>query len=50
MQPLGNALMIEPVLWGPSIKTERKNDPESTANAARISLELGADILKIAYA
>jgi len=42
-------LMVEPVLWGENIPPEEKNNPELIENAARISLELGADILKIPY-
>lgn len=42
-------LMIEPVLWGPAIPEERKNDPELIAYACRICVEVGADILKAPY-
>jgi class I fructose-bisphosphate aldolase len=42
-------LMIEPVLWGRHIPSERKADPETIAHAARIALEMGADILKVPY-
>jgi len=42
-------LMVEPVLWGPAIPPERKNDPELIEHGARIALEAGADILKIPY-
>ncbi len=42
-------LMIEPVLWGPAIAEERKNDPALIAHACRICVELGADILKAPY-
>jgi len=42
-------LMVEPVLWGDGIPPEDKNNPELIENAARISFELGADILKIPY-
>ncbi|MBN2369122.1 MAG: fructose-bisphosphate aldolase [Vicinamibacteria bacterium] len=42
-------LMVEPVLWGMNVPKERKNDSKLMENAARIALELGADILKIPY-
>jgi class I fructose-bisphosphate aldolase len=42
-------LMIEPVLWGRHIPEQRKNDPEMLAHAARIAMEMGADILKVPY-
>jgi class I fructose-bisphosphate aldolase len=41
--------MIEPVLWGAHIPPDLKNDPDTIAHAARIALEMGADILKIPY-
>lgn len=41
--------MVEPVLWGDGISSEDKNNPDLIENAARISFELGADILKIPY-
>lgn len=45
----GIPLMVEPMLWGDSIPAERKSDPELIEHAARIALEIGADILKIPY-
>jgi class I fructose-bisphosphate aldolase len=45
----GLPLMVEPVLWGPGVPPERKNDPALIESAARIALELGADILKVPY-
>ncbi len=42
-------LMVEPVLWGKDIPTEKKNDPELIEHGARMALEIGADILKIPY-
>jgi class I fructose-bisphosphate aldolase len=42
-------LMIEPLLIGSHIPPEQRNDPELIAHATRIALELGADLLKIAY-
>ena len=42
-------LMVEPVLWGKNIPDERKNDPKLVENAARIALELGADVIKMQY-
>jgi class I fructose-bisphosphate aldolase len=42
-------LMIEPLVLGECIPKEKINSPEMIAHAARLSLELGADILKIAY-
>ncbi len=45
----GIPLMVEPVLWGKAIPKERQRDPKLIENAARIALELGADILKMPY-
>lgn len=45
----GLPLMVEPVLWGDLIPREVKNDPELIEHAARIGLEVGADVLKIPY-
>jgi len=42
-------LMIEPVLMGEYIPKDKKKDPELITHACRISMELGADILKIPY-
>jgi class I fructose-bisphosphate aldolase len=42
-------IMIEPVLWGRNIPPHKKDDPETIAHAARIALEMGADILKVPY-
>lgn len=42
-------LMIEPVLWGNAIPEARRADPRLIANACRICVELGADILKAPY-
>jgi len=42
-------LMVEPLLNGEDIPVEKKNDPMLIENACRISLEIGADILKIPY-
>jgi fructose-bisphosphate aldolase, class I len=42
-------VMIEPVLWGKNIPPNKKNDPDTIAHAARIALEMGADILKVPY-
>jgi class I fructose-bisphosphate aldolase len=46
---VGLPLMVEPVLWGSGVPSERKNDPALIESAARVALELGADILKIPY-
>jgi fructose-bisphosphate aldolase, class I len=45
----GLPLMVEPVLWGGLIAREEKNDAELIEHAARIALEVGADLLKIPY-
>ncbi len=45
----GLPLMVEPVLWGDLIPREAKNDPELLEHAARIALEVGADVLKVPY-
>ena len=45
----GIPLMVEPVLWGKAIPKERQKDPKLIENAARIALELGADVLKMPY-
>ncbi len=42
-------LMVEPVLWGAAIPEARKADPVLVANACRIAVELGADIIKGPY-
>src|SRR6185312_11492942 len=42
-------LMVEPVLWGAAIPEARKADPTLVANACRIAVELGADIIKGPY-
>ncbi len=45
----GMPLMVEPVLWGSAIPDDRKNDPELLESAARVALELGADVIKMPY-
>jgi class I fructose-bisphosphate aldolase len=45
----GVPLMVEPVLWGSGVPPEKKSDPTLIESAARVALELGADILKIPY-
>lgn len=45
----GMPLMVEPVLWGNGIPDDRKKDVTLIENAARIALEIGADILKMPY-
>ncbi len=42
-------LMVEPVLWGEAIADHRRADPQLVANACRIAVELGADIIKGPY-
>ncbi len=42
-------LMVEPVLWGAAIPEARKADPVLVANACRIAVELGADVIKGPY-
>src|SRR6185312_10473024 len=42
-------LMVEPVLWGAAIPEARRADPVLVANACRIAVELGADIIKGPY-
>jgi class I fructose-bisphosphate aldolase len=42
-------LMVEPVLWGEAIEPERRADPTLVANACRIAVELGADVIKGPY-
>lgn len=42
-------LMVEPVLWGQAIAEDRKADPVLIANACRIAVELGADVIKGPY-
>jgi class I fructose-bisphosphate aldolase len=42
-------LMVEPVLWGESIAEEQRADPALVANAVRIAVELGADVIKGPY-
>jgi len=45
----GMPLMVEPVLWGDRIPDDKKKDITLVENAARIALEIGADILKMPY-
>jgi len=45
----GMPLMVEPVLWGDGVPPDRKGDPTLVESAARIALELGADVLKIPF-
>lgn len=42
-------LMVEPVLWGQAIPESEKADPARIANACRIAVEIGADIIKGPY-
>ena len=42
-------LMIEPYLWGVEIPSDPRGRAEVAADAARIAVELGADILKVEY-
>ncbi len=42
-------LMVEPVLWGNLIPKERKKDSNLIESAARIAMEIGADIIKMPY-
>lgn len=42
-------LMIEPVLWGATVPAEQQSDPALIADACRVCVELGADILKAPY-
>lgn len=42
-------LMVEPVLWGEAIPEDKKADPSLIANACRIAVEIGADVLKAPY-
>jgi class I fructose-bisphosphate aldolase len=42
-------LMVEPVLWGAAIAEDRRSDPALIAHACRITVELGADIVKAPY-
>lgn len=42
-------LIIEPLLIGKNIPEEKRNDPKLIMDASRIAMEMGADILKIAY-
>ena len=45
----GMPLMLEPVLWGISIPEEKAKDPALLENAARMAMEIGADIVKMPY-
>lgn len=42
-------LMVEPVLWGEAIPEDRRADPALVANACRIAVELGADVINGPY-
>jgi len=45
----GMPLIIEPLLMGKHMPSEKRDDPDTIAHASRIAVELGADILKIQY-
>ena len=45
----GMPLMIEPVLWGAAIGDARHADAHLIANACRIAVEIGANIVKAPY-
>lgn len=42
-------LIVEPTTWGSSLTDEKKNDVSLYADMARISGEMGADLVKIDY-
>ena len=42
-------LMVETVLWGEAIPDAKRADPVLIAHACRMSVELGADILKVPF-
>jgi fructose-bisphosphate aldolase, class I len=42
-------LMIEPYLWGVEIPSDPRGRAEVAADAARIAVELGADLIKVEY-
>lgn len=46
----GVPLMVEPVLWGDLVPREAKNDAGLIEHAARVAMEVGADILKVPFA
>jgi class I fructose-bisphosphate aldolase len=46
---VGMPVMMEPVFHGECIPPEKKSDPQLIAHAARMALELGADVLKMPY-
>jgi len=48
-QQRGVPFMVEAVLWGPEITTEKRNDPELINKACRVAFELGADVIKTEY-
>ena len=43
----GIPLILEPVLWGEHATDEHRNDPEILAHMCRMSVEAGADLLKV---
>ena len=47
---IGMPVIFEPTLWGDGVPGDRKNDPAVIPHLCRISMELGADVLKVPYA
>ena len=45
---VGLPVMVETVLWGPTVAAGDEDDAKMVADAARTGFELGADVLKIA--
>ncbi|NLJ59710.1 MAG: fructose-1,6-bisphosphate aldolase [Firmicutes bacterium] len=42
-------IIVEPTLWGSMVPDEKKDDPDTVVDIARISAELGADMVKAQY-
>jgi class I fructose-bisphosphate aldolase len=45
----GVPILVEPVVWGATASDEERRSPQVLRHICRISVELGADLLKVAY-
>lgn len=45
----GLTMMIEPVMWGTLVPSEKQTDPSLVRHAVRLAFELGADVIKAPY-
>lgn len=42
-------IIVEPTLWGRAVPPDKKADPDTVVDIARIAAELGADLVKVQY-